>query len=171
MLFAGIGSELACTALHLSPWLVGAAWVLAGAGMGLMFPRISAYVLAASGAREQGGNSAAMSIADAVGGATAISLAGLLFTAVGTAADLAAFVAALAFTTVLAGGAVLVARRTGTAPVSRAGRYDTLGKSTADARQPDTFLTWTRSGTRTPPAPASAHPSSPVVTASSGSSR
>ena len=119
MLFAGIGSELACTALHLSPWLVGVAWVLAGAGMGLMFPRISAYVLAASGVREQGGNSAAMSIADAVGGATAISLAGLLFTAVGTAADLAAFVAALAFTTVLAGGAVLVARRTSTAPVSR----------------------------------------------------
>ena len=119
MLFAGIGSELACTALHLSPWLVGVAWVLAGAGMGLMFPRISAYVLAASGAHEQGGNSAAMSIADAVGGATAISLAGLLFTAVGTAADLAPFVAALAFTTVLAGGAVLVARRTSTAPVSR----------------------------------------------------
>ena len=119
MLFAGIGSELACTALHLSAWLVGVGWVLAGAGMGLMFPRISAYVLAASGAHEQGGNSAAMSIADAVGGATAISLAGLLFTAVGTAADLAAFVAALAFTTVLAGGAVLVARRTSTAPVSR----------------------------------------------------
>jgi MFS family permease len=112
MLFAGIGSELACTALHLSPWLVGVAWVLAGAGMGLMFPRISAYVLAASGVREQGGNSAAMSIADAVGGATAISVAGLLFTAVGTAADLAPFVAALAFTTVLAGVAVLVARRT-----------------------------------------------------------
>jgi len=54
-----------------------------------------------------------------VGGATAISMAGLLFTAVGTAADLAPFVTALAFTTVLAGGAVLVARRTGTAPVSQ----------------------------------------------------
>ena len=71
--------------------------------MGLMSPRISAYVLAASGAHEQGGNSAAMSIADAVGGATAISLAGLLFTAVGTAADLAPFVAALAFATGSAG--------------------------------------------------------------------
>ena len=142
---------------------MGAAWVLAGAGMGLMFPRISAYVLAASGEREQGGNSAAMSIADAVGGATAISLAGLLFTAVGTAADLAPFVAALAFTTALAGGS-----GAGGAPY---GRYDTLGKSTADARHPDTFLTWTRSGTRTPPAPASAHPSSRGVTASCGSSR
>jgi MFS family permease len=112
LLLAGIGAELVCAALHLSPWLLGAAWVLAGAGMGLMFPRISAYVLAASSQGEQGGNSAAMSIADAVGGATAISLTGLLFTAVGTAAELAPFVAALVFTTALAGGAVLVARRT-----------------------------------------------------------
>ena len=112
LLFGGIGAELVAASLHLTPWLVGAAWVLAGGGMGLMFPRISAYVLAASTEREQGGNSAAMAIADAVGGATAISVAGLLFTAVGPASDLAPFVAALVFTTVLAGGAVLVARRT-----------------------------------------------------------
>ncbi len=72
------------TALQLTPGLIGAAWVLAGAGMGLMFPRISAVVLAASTERDQGGNSAAMSISDAVGGATAISLTGLVFTAVGT---------------------------------------------------------------------------------------
>ena len=56
------------TALQLSPWLIGAAWVLAGAGMGLMFPRISALVLAASTERDQGSNTAAMSISDAVGG-------------------------------------------------------------------------------------------------------
>ena len=112
MLLGGIGSELVATALHLTPWLVGLAWVLAGAGMGFMFPRISAFVLAASSEREQGGNSAAMSIADAVGGATAISLAGLLFTAVGPATQWAPFVAALTLTTVLAGGAALVARRT-----------------------------------------------------------
>ncbi len=59
--------------------------MVAGAGMGLMFPRISAFVLAASSEHEQGGNSAAMSISDAVGGATAISLAGLVFTTVGSA--------------------------------------------------------------------------------------
>ncbi len=118
LLFAGIGAELVSAALHLSPWLVGAAWVLAGGGMGLMFPRIGAYVLAASTAHEQGGNSAAMSIADAVGGATAISLAGLLFTAVGPATDLAPFVAALVLTTALAGGAVLVARRTPSSAVA-----------------------------------------------------
>ena len=87
--------------------------MVAGAGMGLMFPRIcSAYVLAASSEAEQGRNSAAMSIADAVGAATAISLAGLVFTAIGTASELAPFVAALALTTALAVGAVLVSRRT-----------------------------------------------------------
>jgi len=112
LLLAGVAGELVSAALLLTPVLVGASWVVAGAGMGLMFPRISSFVLAASTEREQGGNSAAMSIADAVGGATAISLAGLVFTGVGTAADLGAFVAALSLTTALALGALLVSRRT-----------------------------------------------------------
>jgi hypothetical protein len=112
LLLGGVAAELVTTALHLTPWLVGAAWVVAGGGMGLMYPRISAVVLAASSERDQGGNSAAMSISDAVGGATAISLAGLVFTGVGTAADLSAFVAALSVTTALAVGALLVSRRT-----------------------------------------------------------
>ena len=84
LLLAGIAGELVATVLQVTPVLIGAAWVLAGAGMGLMFPRISAVVLAASNERDQGRNSAAMSISDAVGGATAISLTGLVFTAVGT---------------------------------------------------------------------------------------
>ena len=46
-----------------------------------------------------------MSIADAVGAATAISLAGLVFTATGPASELAPFVAALTLTTALAVGA------------------------------------------------------------------
>jgi MFS family permease len=112
LLLAGIASELVATALHLSPWLIAAAWVLSGAGMGLMYPRISALVLAASTERDQGRNTSAMSISDAVGGATAISLSGLLFTGVGTAADLAPFVAVLALTTGLAVVALLVSRRT-----------------------------------------------------------
>jgi MFS family permease len=112
LLLAGIAGELVATALHVTPFLIGAAWVLAGAGMGLMFPRISAVVLAASDERDQGRNSAAMSISDAVGGATAISLTGLVFTTVGPASEWAPFVAVLALTTVLAAGAFLVSRRT-----------------------------------------------------------
>ena len=112
LLLAGISGELVATALHLTPFILGAAWVLAGAGMGLMFPRISAVVLAASDESDQGRNSAAMSISDAVGGATAISLTGLVFTAVGPASEWAPFVAVLALTSVLALGALLVSRRT-----------------------------------------------------------
>jgi len=112
LLAVGVTGELAATAFQLSPLLIGMLWVLAGAGMGLMYPRISALVLAASTERDQGGNSAAMSIADAVGGATAISLAGLVFTAVGSPTELAPFVAAFVLTTVLAAGALLVSRRT-----------------------------------------------------------
>ena len=112
LLLAGIGAELAATTLELTAYLIGGAWVLAGAGMGLMFPRIGSLVLAASTEREQGRNTSAMSISDAVGGATAISLTGLLFTAVGPASELAPFVAVLAMTTGLAVVALLVSRRT-----------------------------------------------------------
>ena len=114
---AGIAGELVATVLQVTPVLIGAAWVLAGAGMGLMFPRISAVVLAASDERDQGRNSAAMSISDAVGGATAISLTGLVFTAVGPASEWAPFVAVLALTSALALGALLVSRRTELEPV------------------------------------------------------
>ncbi len=85
LLLGGVAVELVATAVQLSPWLIGAAWVVAGAGMGLMYPRLSVVVLAASAEHEQGGNSAAMSISDAVGAATAISLAGLVFTSAGSA--------------------------------------------------------------------------------------
>jgi MFS family permease len=115
LLLAGVAGVLAIAVLSLSPWLLGALWVVSGAGMGLMFPRLSAYVLAASSEADQGRNSAAMSIADAVGAATAISLAGLVFTATGPASELAPFVAALTLTTALAAGALLVSRRTSAA--------------------------------------------------------
>ncbi len=116
LLLAGVAGELAATVLELTPLVVAAAWVAAGAGMGLMYPRISALVLAASGEGDQGSNSAAMSISDAVGGATAISVAGLVFTATGTAAELAPFVAVLGLTTGLAVAALLVSRRTAALP-------------------------------------------------------
>jgi MFS family permease len=112
LLVAGIGLVLATAALELTPWLVGVAWVVAGGGMGLMYPRIGILVLESSAEDEQGANTAAMSIADAAGGATAISLTGLLFTGLGTAADLAPFVAVFVLAWALAVAAVLVSRRT-----------------------------------------------------------
>ena len=112
LLVLGTGLVLAISVLELTPWLIGVAWVVAGSGMGLMYPRIGISVLDASADDEQGANTAAMSISDAAGGATAISLSGLLFTSIGTAAELAPFVAVFALTTALSVVGVLVSRRT-----------------------------------------------------------
>jgi hypothetical protein len=112
LLLVAIAGELAAAALQLTPLAIGALWVLAGAGMGLMFPRISSFVLAASTERDQGYNSAAMSISDAVGSSTAIALTGLLFAAVGPASQWAPFVAVLLLTTAFGLGALQIARRT-----------------------------------------------------------
>jgi MFS family permease len=112
LLVAGVGLVLASAVLELTPWLVGVAWVVAGSGMGLMYPRIGIAVLAASTEDEQGANTAAMSIADAAAGATAISLSGLLFTSIGTSAELTPFVAVFVMTSALALVGVLVSRRT-----------------------------------------------------------
>lgn len=111
LLVAGIGVVLATAALELTPWLVGVAWVLAGSGMGLMYPRIGILVLESSSEDQQGANTAAMWIADAAGGATAVSVTGLVFAGVGTAAELAPFMAVFVMTSALAAGAALLARR------------------------------------------------------------
>ena len=88
-----------------------AGWLVAAAGMGLMYPRITRAVLARSDERERGTASAAVTLADAVGAAAAVALAGLVFTTVGTAVDREAFVAVLLLTSALGAGAVGVSRR------------------------------------------------------------
>lgn len=72
----------ACTALwYLPPVVMIAGWALAGGGMGLMYPRLTVLTLAYSTPQNQGFNSSALSISDAVGSATAIAAMGLTFTA------------------------------------------------------------------------------------------
>lgn len=108
--------------LHLHPATIIGGWTLAGAGMGLMYPRLTVLTLAYSTPRNQGFNSAALSIFDAVGAATTIATMGLVFTAL-QATD-AGFPAVFAIATVLAVAALVPglrlghardARRTGTA--------------------------------------------------------
>lgn len=111
ILAAGIATQLVTAAFELSPIVAASGWLFAGGGMGLIFPRISTLVLGYSTERDQGFNSAAMTIADATGGATAIAFAGLLFSAFSASAAAGSFVATLALTTVLALLAVPVAYR------------------------------------------------------------
>jgi len=66
---------------HLHPALLVAGWALAGAGMGLMYPRLTVLTLAYSTPQNQGFNSSALSISDSIGASMAIAVMGLAFTA------------------------------------------------------------------------------------------
>lgn len=63
------------------PWIVVVGWGLAGAGMGLLYPRLTVLTLAYSTTRDEGFNSSALSISDATGSALAVAVAGLGFVA------------------------------------------------------------------------------------------
>jgi MFS family permease len=100
----GIGSSLVLAAIivafvtaqfDLSPAVAIVGWSLGGAGMGLMYPRISVMTLAFSTTANQGFNSSALTIADSLGGALALSMTGLVFGA-GSFAGVFAFTAAIA---------------------------------------------------------------------------
>lgn len=78
----GILGLTVLVAVHGPAVIAVAAYVLAGAGMGLAYPRTSVAMLAESGDSDRGFNSAALSIADALGGATTIAASGAVFAAV-----------------------------------------------------------------------------------------
>ena len=110
VLVVGVAVQFLTAWLELSPVVAAAGWFVAGGGMGLIYPRISTLVLGHSSERDQGFNSAALSIADSVGGATSIAFAGLMF-AVGLGLGLNPFASALALTAAIAVLAVPVAFR------------------------------------------------------------
>jgi MFS family permease len=73
---------------HGHPALAIAAYVVAGAGMGFGYPRTSVAMLDASTDRDRGFNSSAISIADSLGAALALSVSGIAFgVAEGAGAD------------------------------------------------------------------------------------
>jgi MFS family permease len=99
LLLAGTTALMLVVAVDGHPAAAAAAYVLAGAGMGFGYPRTSVAMLDASTDRDRGFNSAAISVADSLGAALALSVTGVVFGAA-TAADadpfLAVFVVAVA---------------------------------------------------------------------------
>ena len=79
--------------------------------MGLMYPRLTVLTLAYSTPQNQGFNSSALSISDAVGSASSIGVMGLVFTAL--AGTDAGFPAVFAIAVVLALGTLLPGLRLG----------------------------------------------------------
>ncbi|MGG5752546.1 MFS transporter [Zafaria sp. Z1313] len=108
LVLTGITGVLATTLLGWPAAVAIAAWTVAGAGMGLMYPRLSVMTLAASPPGQQGANSSALSIADSMGAALALALTGIVFAAV----PAAPFAAVFLFATAIALGAALAAPRT-----------------------------------------------------------
>lgn len=85
-----VGSSLLCAATlvaaataawHLPAWVIIAGWALAGAGMGLMYPRLTVLTLAYSTPQDQGFNSSALSISDSIGASASIAVMGRTFVA------------------------------------------------------------------------------------------
>jgi MFS family permease len=109
MVLGAVLLALATAALHWPPAVVIAGWILAGGGMGLLYPRLSVMTLALSTKENEGFNSSAMSISDSLGGALALATTGIVFAAFTTTA--ASFAGVFLLTAVLAAAAVAVAPR------------------------------------------------------------
>jgi hypothetical protein len=91
--------------------LAGVAFVVAGAGMGFGFSRTGVAMLAASTDRDRGFNSSALTIADSIGAALALSLCGIGFTLTERSGG-DPFLAVFGVAVVAAAGAVVTAWRT-----------------------------------------------------------
>lgn len=94
-----------------SALLPAAAYVLAGAGMGFAYPRTGVAMLEASTDRDRGFNSSALTVADSLGAALALSVAGAAFAAA-ERQDLDPFLTVFAFAALAAVLGVLAASRT-----------------------------------------------------------
>lgn len=118
LVLIAIISTLVTAAFALPAAVAIAGWILAGGGMGLMYPRLSVMTLALSTEENQGFNSAAMSISDSLGGALSLAATGLVFAAFAASP----FAAVFALTAVIAVVGVVIAPRVAArsaAPVPR----------------------------------------------------
>jgi hypothetical protein len=109
LVLASIVLAAATALLTLSPAFAIVGWGLGGAGMGLMYPRLSVMTLALSTKANQGFNSSALSISDSLGAALALSMTGIVFA--GFAVSGLSFPAVFAFAALIAAAAVAVAPR------------------------------------------------------------
>ncbi|BCW37792.1 MFS transporter [Arthrobacter sp. StoSoilA2] len=127
LVLVAIVLALVTAALALPAAIAIGGWILAGGGMGLMYPRLSVMTLALSTPDNQGFNSAAMSISDSLGGALALAATGLVFAAFTTTNP---FGGVFALTAVIAVVGLVIAPRVATR----------AGASTTREAQPEPSL-------------------------------
>ncbi len=119
-----IAVSLATALFALDPVIQIVGWGFAGAGMGLMYPRLTVMTLEYSTTADQGFNSSALSIADSIGSAVALAATAIAFAALEPAGGAWPFAGAFAVTgaicvvALVLGGRVVAAGRTAAAAVS-----------------------------------------------------
>ncbi|MGP9782663.1 MFS transporter [Arthrobacter sp. MYb211] len=85
-----ISTALYAALFHPSVAIIVVGWAIGGFGMGMIFPRQNVNMLALSGKQEQGFNSSAMTMADALGNAGVTALGGVIFATVAVGLGFAA---------------------------------------------------------------------------------
>ena len=75
----GVGAVILVLVPAVPPGLTAAAWVVGGLGMGVAMASVSVLLLELSPPQEQGANSAALQLSDALGGVLAIGFAGSVY--------------------------------------------------------------------------------------------
>ncbi|WP_083230109.1 MFS transporter [Curtobacterium sp. UCD-KPL2560] len=97
---ASLGTAVAClfvTALtSATPIVVVVGWAFAGAGIGLIYPRLGVLTLGYSSKTNQGFNSSALTIAEATASSIVLAVMAIVFAAFGGAASTSAFAAVFA---------------------------------------------------------------------------
>lgn len=111
LVLIGAAGVYVAVAVHLPAPLAVAGYAVSGAGMGFGYPRTGVAMLAASTDADRGFNSSALSLADAMGAALALSLAGIAFT-LGERGGGDPFLAVFALSVAVGGLGLLVASRT-----------------------------------------------------------
>jgi MFS family permease len=109
----GLVGTTVISAFGLSPFAVFGVWIFAGLGMGIATPRLSVMMIGYSTPSDQGFNSSAQAIADAVGGSSAVAIAGLLFASLTAVGGSWPFTVCFMLGSVLALAALVTASRVG----------------------------------------------------------
>jgi MFS family permease len=103
------------TSLAIQPgvplWLALAGWTLTGLGMGLIYPSLSLLTLSLSPPAQQGANTSALQLSEALGVATTLAVSGSLFALLLGTNVMLGYLLIFAIMLLLAAASVVVARR------------------------------------------------------------
>ncbi|SDT32421.1 MFS transporter [Microterricola viridarii] len=116
LLGAALAVTIATAALALPALVLIVAWAFAGAGMGIMYPRTSVMALQSSTEVDQGFNSSAIAISDAIGAAVAVAVAGIAFAVLAPVGGVWPFVGSFGLAALFWLAAVLVRPRAAVSP-------------------------------------------------------